>query len=220
MIALAERRVTRMPFLALAVVTITGIALLAAAITIQPVLPRIPIQRALAYAAARVPESLGAQVFSPVMGRKSESAIDQLNEQAGFPVMRPAYVPDGCRLQEARYDAEVRQTSLIYAAGSSRRDGNGRSIYGNVCVAIAQQAGGLASVRASVPNEAIEEIALSSGPATLVNGIWQGLPGQSTHSWVTEEGRMLIFERDGVSALLLNGGLSKQELIKLADSMK
>lgn len=157
--------------------------------------------------------------------------ISQLEEQAGFAVLTPQYVPSGCQLHEGSYLPEpIGEVQLVY-----------RSADNLPCFTTNQRAiDGDATHTPFIYEGSGEEITIHGQPAFYIDGIWvvEGLgdgegnadtielaPGEleeliETATWV-EGHKQLVFE-NGALLVRLDGDmqLTKEELIRIAESME
>lgn len=127
----------------------------------------------------------------------------QIQEQVGFEVASPLYLPIGCQLLEQFAEANVR-VHLGYS-----------------CVTITEQAGRYETHPAVGP-DSVHNVTVNGRPALYITGTWVKVEGRDkTPRWANDFGEQLIFERNNLIVHLETvQGLGQEELIKIAASMQ
>lgn len=160
--------------------------------------------------------------------------VGRLEAQAGFAVLVPIYVPSDCHLSEGNYLPEpIGEVELVYRSSNNLPcfTTNQREIEDDI------------THTPFIYEGSGEEITIHGQPALYIDGMWvlgdlsdsegnesdSGImelgPGElaklmETATWV-EGPKQLIFENDTLLVRLDGGSqLSKEELIRIAESMK
>lgn len=174
--------------------------------------------------------TLREEESAPATGRPLEvvkaATIDELEAIAGFSLLKPTFLPERCAaLRSAHYLPETRVTAITYS-----------------CLDIQQQRGDRV-YRPPVPEGSLQRVTVNGSPAVffvtplpprslspptpLQDPVTSHGPAKTEEGW---EFRDLIFEANGLIVRLStfpkgaptvpeNAPLSKEELIKIAESM-
>lgn len=154
--------------------------------------------------------------------------VEALEEQAGFSVLMPRYLPSTCSLRKGYYLAEpIGEIRLEYDS------------IGNLpCFDVAQRrAQGDTVHRPFVGQGSTEEVIINGKPALYINGTWivEGLSENGTLMHLSPEEQanlfegavwvpgpqQLIFEYNGLLIRIDAGpNISKAELVRVAESME
>ncbi|MDQ4075147.1 MAG: DUF4367 domain-containing protein [Chloroflexota bacterium] len=127
---------------------------------------------------------------------------EQLEEVAEFTLIEPTYLPPDCVLNERFFASRPRVVYLNYS-----------------CVSIAEQKTQVTH-RPRVGEDSVQEITVNGKPAVYINGIWVVMPGSEERIWKEGVVKELILEQDGLLIRMQSDKLSKEELIKIAESLE
>ncbi len=136
--------------------------------------------------------------------------LDQLSKQAGFTVLVPNSLPEGCTADERWFIPGPQVVYLTYSCS----------------VVISEQAAEGHQEQPYVGQGSTEEVMVNGQPALYIGGGWVRMAGQATPEWTNGVGQMLIFERDGLIVHITlaqrfkDPSIVKAELIAIAESMQ
>lgn len=136
--------------------------------------------------------------------------LDQLSKQAGFTVLVPNSLPEGCTADERWFIPGPQVVYLTYSCS----------------VAISEQAAEGHQEQPYVGQGSTEEVMVNGQPALYIGGGWVRMAGQATPEWTNGVGQMLIFERNGLIVHITSAqrfkdpSIVKAELIAIAESMQ
>lgn len=184
--------------LALVVLPVLGQAILRYFVP-QEVDPFPPVGET--YQPGEAPQTLMAATMPPISTAISldEEEIEQIEQSINFSLLVPGYVPNECYWQS--YRVILNGVQLSYT-----------------CLCINQQQ--VQNVQQPRFGEgSTEEVSVGNNPAFYIRGNWMQLEGQNEPIWVGDAGSWLIFEHDDIIIRLRTGSLTKEELIRITDSM-
>lgn len=176
-----------------------GVLLLLSAVIAGPVLAQVALEH---YSPREVEDWHPIQ--ATYEATPSTTSIDRLEEMAGFSILVPTYLPPGCSLQKNSY---LDKPQVIYLTYS--------------CVVITQQKA-RTTQSPYIGKDSSEMITVAGNPAIYVDGAWVQIQGEKELRWAQGAAKELVFERDGLIVRLAGSSvdLSKEELIKIAESMR
>lgn len=136
--------------------------------------------------------------------------LDQLSKQAGFTVLIPNSLPEGCTADERWFIPGPQVVYLTYSCS----------------IVISEQAAEGHQEQPYVGQGSTEKVTVNGQPALYIGGAWVQMAGQATPEWTDGVGQMLILERDGLiihitsSQRFKDPSIVKAELIAIAESMQ
>jgi hypothetical protein len=130
-------------------------------------------------------------------------SMDELQQQAQFELLRPAYLPAGCEAQD-RFTTPTPPAAYLTFS----------------CLTMTERAGDLDQFEDD-SGQPFEDVMVADSLARYFDGVWIRHGEQpDARTWSTQFPQ-LFFARNGVTVHLLSlGELSRDDLIKVAESMR
>jgi hypothetical protein len=180
---------------AIALVMLLGVLLVAV-----PVVAQTALEHFVPREIKELPPIQATYEPPPATARLMEVA--QLEVLTGFSIIAPTYVPRGCVLTERFFVSGPHVVYLNYS-----------------CVSIAlQQAHPMHQPH--VGENSVQEVIVNGKPALYINGIWVIMPGSEERIWREGVVKELVLEHNGLLIRLQTDQLSKEELVKIAESLE
>lgn len=176
-------------------------------LSVVGVLP-VAAQAILTYFAPREVTALPPPAYETVEARPTALRWVErptLEQQAGFSVLAPNYLPPNCTLREQYFLAEPKVVNLTYG-----------------CMWIAEQRSTTVQ-QPLVGQGATRTVTVNGQPAVYIEGAWVTIVRDGKEEplqWDPSALRQLVFERNGLLIRLSSPNLTLQELVQIAESMK
>lgn len=159
-------------------------------------------ENGLAHFAPREVEKLpiSLQATDSTVIQSDARGINTLEKQVGFAILLPTSLPSGCRLSRSMYGAAGNSAILHYS-----------------CAFIIERKTEITD-HPLVALKSTHQTTVAGKPALVIDGVWEEQPSGRT-TW-SSEFKTLVFEQNGLVIRILANGLSDDQLIKIAESMK
>jgi hypothetical protein len=180
--------------------TIAFIMLLGVLLVAVPVVAQTALEYFVPREVKELPPIQATYEPPPTTARLME--IAQLEELAGFTIIVPTYLPSACVLAERFFVSGPRVVYLNYS-----------------CVSIAQQRAQTVH-QPHVGENSVQKVTVNGKPAVYINGIWVVMPGSDERIWAEGVIKELTFEHDGLLVRMQTDQLSKEELLRIAESLE
>ncbi len=156
--------------------------------------------------------------FEPLKARDRA----ELERALGFAILAPTYLPDNCSHVEYMYFTSIRTAFLSYPCVDIMEQHQPADWRNN-------------GFRQPVGPNAVQTLRINGQPAYYIEGTWEfrTLPDdtRTTPTWVPSGARRLVLERgdrlidlaampDSITNGMISGLISKEELIRIAESMQ
>lgn len=202
--------------------------LIVCALTALPSLAQFALEHFAPREVEKLPITGESVTLATIPSESYLNNVETLETQLGFVVLMPQYIPTYCHFQESYYLAEpVSEIHLVYDTTDKLP-----------CFEVTQRKAQENMVhRPSVGPGSTEEITINGEPALYINGMWviENMPGNETAlrlssedmeklfedaAWV-EGPQQLVFENNDLLIRIDAGpNISKEELVKIAESLE